>query len=121
MLLVDDNQTLRTVTAAALTRSGFDVTEAGSVEEARARLTAAPPFDLLVLDIRLADGSGIDLFTAAGGTRSAPPALFISGYSSDALADLAPSERWRFISKPFSRQALLEAIDELLDRRPATA
>lgn len=114
LLLVDDNRTLRAVTALALRRAGYEVIEAEAIEEARGILADSPPFDLLVLDIRLADGTGVDLFRAAGGSDASPPTLFVSGYSGEDLSDLEPSPRWQFLAKPFSRQGLLTAIDDLL-------
>jgi DNA-binding response OmpR family regulator len=59
VLLVEDDVDLREELAACLTRGGFSVVGAASVQEAERALEAR--FDLLVLDINLPDGSGLEL------------------------------------------------------------
>ncbi|MDA1003280.1 MAG: response regulator [Chloroflexi bacterium] len=113
---MDDNDTLRTVTALALRAAAYDVSEARSVKQAQALAADVAHFDLFVLDIRLEDGTGVDIFEAAGGHEAGPPTLFISGYSGDEISNLPPSGRWDFISKPFSREALLASLDQLVER-----
>ncbi len=117
VLLADDNDALRTVTAAILRGAGFEVTESATAEHARAVIesdAAAAPFDALVLDMRLGDGSGLDLFEAAGGLKSAPPTLFISGYSGDELGGLPASDQWQFLMKPFGRDDLLRHLTAVI-------
>ena len=56
LLVVDDEPDLRTLYELTLVREGYAVESAGSVEEAWSLLEAVP-FDLLITDMRLPDGS----------------------------------------------------------------
>ena len=60
ILVVDDDEAGRYVKAHTLTLQGYAVTEAASVEAACAAISAAPP-DLVLLDVRLPDGDGVEL------------------------------------------------------------
>ena len=60
LLVVDDEPDLCTLYELTLLREGYDVESAGSVEEAWARLPEGG-FQLLITDMRLPDGSGLDL------------------------------------------------------------
>jgi CheY-like chemotaxis protein len=119
VLLVDDNRALRAVTAVMLAAAGYDVTECASAAAAAETIATQPPFDALVVDMRLGDGTGLDVFELAGGLESGPPTLFISGYSGDDLAGLPQSKAWQFMAKPFSRQELLNQLKTLVGSRTA--
>lgn len=113
VLLVDDNDTLRTVTSTVLSAAGYRVTAVGSLDAVDALPDGPSGFDALLLDLLLPDGSGLDLFERLGGPAGAPPTLFISGYGGTDLADLAPATNWSFLPKPFARQQLLDALTAL--------
>lgn len=119
VLLVDDNRALRAVTAVMLAAAGYDVTECASTAAAAEAIATQPLFDALVVDMRLGDGTGLDVFERAGGLESGPPTLFISGYSGDDLAGLPQSKAWQFMAKPFSRQELLNQLKTLVGSRTA--
>lgn len=63
VLVVDDEALLRKRIAAYLERAGADVSQAGSVSEARSLLESMP-FDFVLLDVNLPDGRGTDLLAA---------------------------------------------------------
>ena len=60
ILVVDDELNLRKAVSRLLTKAGYDTAEAESVDQAVA-LHRARRYDLLVLDIALPDGSGVDV------------------------------------------------------------
>jgi len=78
LLLVEDHESTRTVLAQLLTRDGHSVTTAGTVHEA---LTAflANDFEVIVCDLGLPDGTGLDLMRSIQNRRPIP-ALALSGY-----------------------------------------
>lgn len=87
VLLVDDDPALRELVARGLRDAGATVLEAGSVAEALERVGVAP--DLVLLDLDLPDGSGLDVTRALRdleATRVTPIVLFTS---SDEAADIA--------------------------------
>ena len=59
MLIVEDDVDLREELSDYLSTSGYTVTQAGSVSEAE--LALGDVYDLLILDINLPDGSGLEL------------------------------------------------------------
>ena len=69
VLLVEDDSRLRWCLAAYLARRGLEVTEAGSLAEARAHLAGAA-FDAAVLDVGLPDGDGLELLPHTHARRS---------------------------------------------------
>jgi CheY-like chemotaxis protein len=113
ILLVDDSESLRELTARSLRHSGFDVTTAGSGAEALAIIERAPNrFDLIVTDFAMPVLSGLDVIRFARTLRADWPAIIFSGY-----ADVsAIAERPRdvpLLSKPFTDDALLKTIRDL--------
>jgi signal transduction histidine kinase len=79
VLLVEDNADSADALALALELQGFEVRLAGSV--AAARKAARKRFDVLVSDLALPDGSGLDL-VAELRARTDVPAIALSGYGS---------------------------------------
>lgn len=59
ILLIDDEQQLRQLTARILTLEGFPVSEAGNLAEAR-RLLEIHSYEIILCDVRLPDGNGVD-------------------------------------------------------------
>jgi CheY-like chemotaxis protein len=64
ILLVEDHGETRAILSGLLGRSGHEVSAAGNVQEAFALLEAAP-FEVLICDIGLPDGSGIEVLSEA--------------------------------------------------------
>jgi signal transduction histidine kinase len=116
VLLVDDEDTLRRGIADLLAAGGYRVTSAAGVAEALAATAAAgqAPFELVVTDVRLADGSGPDLVAAL--RRHGPlPALYMSGFTDRISLREGPGRGDAvFLKKPFSGQGLLRMVGELL-------
>ena len=63
VLVVDDDADVRTVVRSALGRAGVEVIEASTAAEALAHVSAHPP-DLVVLDLHLPDGAGLEVLAA---------------------------------------------------------
>ena len=109
VLLVEDHEDTRHVLHQLMTRWGHTVTAAGAVAQARDAI-AAGSFDLLLSDISLPDGSGIEV-VAALREKSNAPAVAMSGYGMD--ADLARARAAGFtehIVKPVGRESLRELL-----------
>ncbi len=60
VLLVEDDADFRASTAALISREGYETREAGTIDEARKQIADAPP-DLVLLDLVLPDGEGLEL------------------------------------------------------------
>src|SRR6185436_19574583 len=77
-LIVDDDQDVRQVLAEFVEREGFDVTMAATLAAARREMADAPP-DILLVDVRLPDGNGLDILE---GLTAAPEIVLITGNAS---------------------------------------
>jgi|GEM_PF-384880 len=114
ILLVDDHQDTNNVMRLLLERKGYAVTAAYSVESAL-RAAARQEFDLLVSDIGLPDGTGIDLIESLRQRGVAPvKAIALSGFGME--SDIQRSLQAGFaehLIKPISFGKLHEAIQRV--------
>jgi len=85
LLIVDDDAPFRERLAKAMARRGFDVETAELVEAGRAKIKAATP-DYAVLDLRLQDGSGLDLVPDIHDRRADARVVILTGYGNIATA-----------------------------------
>jgi len=116
ILLVEDDDSVRQVTASLLTSAGYQVIEASNAEKAVEIVTArGPGIDLLLTDLMMFGKSGFDLFEEVKKLRPGLGSLFMSGYTGDlvALRGGSISER-AFLSKPFTRISLLKKVHSAL-------
>ena len=110
VLLVDDDASLRELLARILAAEGYSVVTAENGEEALAIAhTLDGQLGLVVTDVRMPVMDGLQLATHLTRLKSAPPVLFISGYST--LQVTGP-----LLYKPFNAAALLEHVARLLPR-----
>jgi len=114
ILLVEDHDDTRAVLSRLLTRWGHVVKTAASVAEAM-RVSQAFDLQMLISDVGLPDGSGIDLVGPL--TRDSKiPAIAMSGYGME--SDLEHTRRAGFdihLVKPVSADRLKEAIERLVE------
>lgn len=113
ILLVEDHEPTRAALSQLLIRRHYQVTAVGSAGEARAA-AAERPFDLLISDIGLPDGSGYDLMAAlseAGPVKG----IALTGYGME--RDISRSQEAGFkthLTKPIRMELLERAISETL-------
>jgi DNA-binding response OmpR family regulator len=113
ILLVEDHRDTVTAVGLVLVLHGYRVLTAASCSEARA-IAASAALDLLICDIGLPDGDGVDLMRALCLERSLP-AIAVSGYGTE--LDVRRSLEAGFLAhltKPFSMQALIATIRRAL-------
>jgi PAS domain S-box-containing protein len=109
VLLVDDEQLVRSSTAEMLSDLGYRVVEAESAEEALRKLDEEIQIDILVSDHLMPGMTGTKLVEAARRRHPGLPVLIISGY---AEAEGISPELQR-LTKPFRQAELAEAIQAL--------
>jgi DNA-binding NtrC family response regulator len=116
ILAVDDEADLRILIDRILSRRGYAVTTAGGVTEALDALAALPsPPDLLITDINMPDGRGIDLAEQMHEKFGDVPVLYVSGHSRSHArsAGTIPSDG-AMLEKPFLPDQLAEAVAQAL-------
>jgi CheY-like chemotaxis protein len=114
ILLVEDDDSVRTLTRRMLERAGYDVVPAANGEEALGLFaTATEPIALVLTDVVMPGLSGPEMLERMLLER-AVPALLISGYP-DQGAALEARCQFRLVPKPFTADALVSAIRETLD------
>jgi two-component system catabolic regulation response regulator CreB len=124
LLLLEDDPAIARTVAYALERDGLQVTHCLLVQDARQQMQRHP-FDLLVLDVGLPDGNGLDLLrdvrhgqaAAALRLRQATPVLMLSarGEELDRVLGLELGAD-DYLAKPFSPRELAARIKALLRR-----
>ena len=116
ILAVDDEADLRVLMDRILSRRGYAVTTAGGVTEALDALAALPhPPDLLITDINMPDGRGIDLAEQVHARFADVPVLYVSGHSRAHAQDAGnvPPD-CSMLEKPFLPDQLAEAVARVL-------
>jgi CheY-like chemotaxis protein len=105
-LPVDDEELVRMSTADMLNDLGYDVTEAGSAEEALRLFDPANAPDLLVTDHLMPGMTGVDLIREIRFLKADLPVLIVSGYAEvDGIAPDLPR-----LTKPFRNAELAESL-----------
>jgi DNA-binding response OmpR family regulator len=119
ILIVDDEADLVTTYERLLRRRGYRVVSAGSCRDGLL-VVEREPLALVVTDLRLADGDGLDIVRAARRTTPSPtPSLVVTGFASEAsrAASLAAGASG-YLAKPFTASALSSLVESMLSGRP---
>ena len=118
ILHVEDDPDVRLLIAGSLQGFGYVVATAGTIAEAM-QLARDLRFDLCILDVRLPDGSGIDLCRQLRELQPGVPILYYSAYASDAEQKEALSVCGdAYLKKPVLAEELEQTISRLLKRDP---
>jgi len=118
LLIVDDDERIRTLLQRFLIRNGFLVSAARDAAHAR-RLLAGLDFDLVVLDVMMPGEDGISLTRAIRGTHDCPILLLTArGEAADRIRGLEAGAD-DYLPKPFEPKELLLRIGAILRRMPA--
>ena len=117
ILLVEDEESVRTIAARLLSRAGFRVLAASGPREARALFDQhTSDIDLLLTDVVMPEMNGPLLAERLLETRAGLPVLFMSGYSHVNASELSSHPNTAFLPKPFTAAGLSGAVNELLSR-----
>jgi CheY-like chemotaxis protein len=109
VLLVEDHADTRSVLGMLLNRCGCQTVMAKSLREARARLKEMP-FDILISDLSLPDGDGLELVHEAKQTHKLK-AIAVTGRASDEERDQGLKAGFDcYLTKPIDYQQLKESL-----------
>jgi len=117
ILLVEDNDEFRQVLQEVLEKAGFHVTAAANATRAREALDIGR-FDLVILDVRLPDGNGIELMREFRKGDPEMGIIIMTGYAEvDTAIDAVRLGANDFLKKPFVLDEMLVRVTELMKTR----
>ena len=116
ILVVDDEDRLRTALRRRLSRSGFEVVEAADGQQALDRFREDPTsFDCVLLDMSMPEWSGDEVHAELVALRPDVPVVLMSGYASEEVLErfetVPPAG---FLQKPIGTEELLETLGRAL-------
>lgn len=121
ILVVDDETGMREGCRRALTPVGYSVDTAADLTTGQ-DLARSKEYDLFLLDVMLPDGSGLDLIDPILQEDPNAICIVITGFGSIQMAvEAVRRGAYDFLSKPFTSDELLMAVDQGLERRQLKA
>ena len=121
LLVVDDEPDLRTLYELTLLREGYDVDSAGSVEDAWARL-AEHSYSAVISDMRLPDGTGMDLLRRLDATQRPERVVVITAYGSPENAvEALKAGAFDYLTKPVDLRQFRSVVAAALGRSATPA
>ncbi len=121
LLVVDDEPDLRTLYELALLREGYDIDAAGGVEEGWALLRAGR-YDAVITDMRLPDGTGLDLLARLEQAGRPEKTIVITAYgSAENAVQALKAGAYDYLTKPVDLRQFRAVVAAALGRVAAPA
>jgi CheY-like chemotaxis protein len=121
ILLVDDDEAVRSVLQMELEGAGFPVLSAASGEKAIAMLDGGAEVEALISDLSLPGMDGLAIIRAVQQRRPGLPAILLTGYAGEGAARAVGGVvegSFTLLRKPVSGMQLIDLLETLLARRP---
>jgi DNA-binding NtrC family response regulator len=116
ILLVEDKESLRRVLRLTLEHAGYSVTEAADTREALTEL-ARQPYRLILTDLRMPHGSGLDVLRSARAADPFVPVVVMTAYGSiDEAVQAMKEGAHDFLQKPVDSNHLLLLVERALEQ-----
>ena len=117
LLIVDDEASLRDLLAVMFEEEGNLVETAASIAEARVALHKAEP-DLVLCDLMLPDGSGLDLLREIKEKTPSVAVIMITAHeSSKSAVEALKAGAFHYIAKPFDTEELKNIVRKAAERK----
>jgi len=119
ILVVDDEPGLRDMLSILFRREGFDVTTMpGFLPASEALLNAPEPFAVLLTDLLMPDGSGMDLLTLAKERSPRTEVIVMTAHGDvETAIDAMKRGAYDFVTKPFGTSELRALVQKALEKR----
>ncbi|MBC8096824.1 MAG: response regulator [Akkermansiaceae bacterium] len=120
ILLVEDEDAVRTLARSVLERKGYKVIEAISAVEALRNWNPGAKVDLVLTDMVMPGGmTGLDLMKRLNAAAPSLPAIYTSGYSVDIVGkEFELRDGINFLQKPYGPKRLAQTVRDVLDHIP---
>jgi len=114
ILVVDDEPNMVALFKQILARAGYDVVGAGSLAEGTAAL-GEQVFDVVISDLALGDGSGIDLLKVASRGQPQAPFILVTAYGTvESAVEAMKLGAFDYITKPFQNEEMKILVEKAL-------
>ena len=121
LLVVDDEPDLRTLYELTLLREGYDVETAGTVEDAWLHLKDRT-YSAVITDMRLPDGTGLDLLRRLEEAGRREKAIVITAYgSAENAVEALKAGAYDYLTKPVDLKQFRAVVASALGRAPAAS
>ncbi len=118
VLVVDDEAGLREMLRILLKRNGYDVSVASSCTQGKEAIANDAPYDAVITDLMMPDGTGIDVLRAAKERQSATEVVLITAYATTERAvEAMRGGAYDYVEKPFKNNVLLATLEKALEKR----
>jgi two-component system response regulator PilR (NtrC family) len=117
VLIVDDERSMQEFLEIFFRREGFDVSTASDVASATLRLES-DDYDLLISDMQMPDGSGLDLLKVVRASGQDTVTIMITAFATTDSAIAAMKEgAYDYITKPFKVDEIRLVVEKALEKK----
>ena len=118
ILLIDDEPGLRQTLGILFRREGYEVTALPGARSAREAISQSPrPFAIVLTDLLMPDGSGMDVLVAAKERDPATQVIVMTAHSTiEAAVEAMRNGAYDFVTKPFSNAEILAVVAKALEK-----
>jgi two-component system, NtrC family, response regulator len=117
VLIVDDDPLVVDALREVVEKMGHGTARASSVAEALGAIRSRS-FDIVFCDVRMPDGSGLNILPEIQAAVEAPEVIIITGYGDPDGAELAIKQgAWDYVEKPLSVKGVMLAVERALQYR----
>jgi two-component system response regulator PilR (NtrC family) len=123
VLVVDDEPGLRDMLAILFKREGYDVALAPGFQSGREAIQSAPaPYGLVLTDLMMPDGSGLDLLTVARERSTQTEVIVMTAHGAlETAIEAMKRGAYDFITKPFATSELRARVQKVFEKRAIVA
>src|SRR5512141_2522189 len=117
ILVVDDDETIRRLLRDLFEANGHEVDDASDTQSA-ARMLKTREYEVVLTDLMLPDGDGLEVLRAARARPYEPEVLVITAYGTvDSAVEAVRTGAFDYLTKPISTQKLLLTVERAVERR----
>lgn len=120
IMVVDDEQEVRTLLCTILKRANYEVAEAADGASLKNAFETPQP-DVVLLDLKLSDAEGLDLLPLVKKTWPTTEVIILTGFATiDAAVTATKLGAYDFQQKPFDSKSLLLSVERALEHKQLT-
>ena len=122
ILVCDDEASLREMLQILLRREGYRVDAVDGVHAAREQLGSADPYDVVITDLVMPDGTGMEVLDAVRARSVDTQTLMVTAFATTEQAVEAMRKgAYDYVQKPFRNHELLATLEKALEKRAIVA